>query len=345
MIKTTIVSISIIVSFGFTLSLWHQSVSEEEINEQTKVQDLLIAYGASKPAHFLKKIDLDKVKKGEEIIHKGFTISPDGRKSKVISEYFVCTSCHNTVKETDNPANMDPDDRLQYAKEKDIPYLPGSTLWGITNRTSWYNGDYVEKYGDQAREAHKSLSKSIQLCASECSSGREMVDWELDAVLHYLTSLQITLGELKLSDNEWVSLRNFQDNPDYKDQMREMLESKYVTAYPATFPDIVPVAARKKGVKGNSLHGMVIFEQSCLHCHQPGGLAKTIFSEKDKDASWLVSYFHKDNGGSIYNITRTGTEPSKKTPQYMPIYTAEKLTNQQLEDLAAFLVEKSKNDK
>ena len=45
----------------------------------------------------------------------------------------------------------------------------------------------------------------------------------------------------------------------------------------------------------------------------------------------------KTNKKSIYEITRTGTQPKKVKKTYMPLYTYEKLTDKQLEDLAAYL--------
>ena len=70
------------------------------------------------------------------------------------------------------------------------------TLYGIVDRTSWFNDDYVKKYGDLVAPANKSLVGATNLCSKECSQGRSLTDFEMDAVLTYLWTLGLRWGDL-----------------------------------------------------------------------------------------------------------------------------------------------------
>lgn len=315
-----------------------QSMSEratDVTNGDMTVAELLISLGDSPQKHHIREVDPQKVSMGEEIVRKGNTTRPDGTKSKKVSEFFVCTDCHNLVAEAPDPLENDPDVRLRYAMDKDIPYLPGSTFWGMVNRTGWFNGDHIIKYGDLVKPANKDLHNAVQLCSRECSSGRYLEDWELEAVMHYLTTLQLKVSDLALSADEMGMVSSGADRP----AAIALVKSKYLDAVPATFLDPLPLEKRAMGANGDVARGKFIYDRSCMHCHKENGVTKTVFGTKkgQKDAAWLLSYLPKNNGGSIYWICRKGTPPKSRTPQYMPIYSNEKLTDTQIEDLIAYV--------
>ena len=84
---------------------------------------------------------------------------PTENELSFISKYYVCTTCHNLEIEDPDLRVSDPETRLTFAKENDLPFLQGSTFKGIVNRESWYNDDYVKKYGDEKIEiAHKDFT-------------------------------------------------------------------------------------------------------------------------------------------------------------------------------------------
>ncbi len=324
----------LVVSIIFSSAVFRTTV----LDQNKRVSELLIDLGENPTDHHVDKIDPAKVKMGMEIVTKGNTTAPDGSTSIKVSEFFVCTDCHNTVKEIGVATDNSADNRLAYAMEMGIPYLPGSTFWGMMNRTSWFNDDHVKKYGDLVKDANKDLKKSIQLCSKECSSGRYLEDWEMEATLHYLASIEITVGDLDLGKKESLMIQNKEEGA------AEMLKGKYLQKYPAKFLDFLPVEKRGLGKTGDIDRGQFIYEKSCMHCHKKGGVTKTVFGngKKEKDFNWLLSYFEKSNGGSIYWICRKGTAPSKKTRMYMPIYSEEKLPDSQIEDLAAYILKKAK---
>ncbi|MEM1119867.1 MAG: hypothetical protein AAGJ18_05425, partial [Bacteroidota bacterium] len=86
------------------------------------------------------------VENGKRLFFEGFSSRPNGKKTKKQSKHFVCTSCHNVVREDPDLSVTDPQARLVYAKENELPFLQGTTMYGAVNRTSFYNGDYYKKY-------------------------------------------------------------------------------------------------------------------------------------------------------------------------------------------------------
>ena len=175
---------------------------------KTPVSEALLMLGDDTLVHHIDRMNPELIQTGEDLVLKGFTMK-NGKKTKRISSHFVCTDCHNLTREFTDITKADPEDRLAYAQANDIPFLPASTFWGIYNRTSFYNKDYVKKYGDLVLDARDSLANATQVCAKYCSSGRYLDDWELEAIMHYYKSLELTIGDLDLDDNTLKNLRKF----------------------------------------------------------------------------------------------------------------------------------------
>lgn len=97
---------------------------------KTSLEDALIQLDDDTLLHHLKMFDNIKSNKGGLLIRFG-RINSDSEKTKIISKHFVCTDCHNLTSEFENISSEDPTDRLEYAKKNNLPFLPGSTLWGI----------------------------------------------------------------------------------------------------------------------------------------------------------------------------------------------------------------------
>jgi len=321
-------------------------IEPQPYDRSTPVSSVLMALGEDAPAHYIGTSNSEKIGFGKDIVITGKAYLPDGTWSERVSPYFNCVDCHNVLPEAPFADDNDPESRLQYSMEFNQPYLPGSTLYGITNRTSWFNGDHIKKYGDLVKPANQDLKNAIQLCSKECSAGRYLEDWEMEGVLHYLNALELKMKDLDLSEEELTQIAATGQTEEQKTQNISLIKSKYIQAYPATFSEVLPVEKRKMGEEGNLEKGKWIYEKSCLVCHGADKKVteKTIFgNQKDqKNFDWLVKYFKKSNGGSIYWITRHGTASKEKMPQYMPIYSQEKLSDSQLEDLAAYILAESK---
>jgi len=293
--------------------------------------------GESTPPHYLP-YDEALVKKGEELVKFGRTIGPNGKRTKFISKHYVCTTCHNLVQEDPDLRISDPEARLDYAIQKGIPFLQGSTFKGIVNRESWYNDDYVKKYGDEKIEiAHKDLREAIQLCAIECSQGRPMEAWEIEAVLSYYWTLQYSLDDLGLEEKD-IDYLNTPSDSLQLDQKKNWLRSFYQPTSPAHFYD----APKDKkvgypGIKGRPEKGKALYELSCLHCHKPGGVSHYILEDNKLSFTHLAKKIEKDDHFSLYQIIAYGTYAIPGHRPYMPHYPEERLNKQQVEDLRSYI--------
>ena len=315
------------------------SALENELPDigQQNLADVLFELGDEKPEHYLEDYSLEDVKRGYELIHFGRTKTEKGKFSKYISKFYKCISCHNVVREDLDLSKVDQNERLNYAIENDLPYLQGSTFWGIVNRESWYNDDYIIKYGNLVEKAKNSLIESTQLCAQVCSQGRELEEWELNSILAYYWSLQLKISDLDLNKTELQKLKNLSD-----ESLIDMLKAKYLQKSPASFA--YPPEDKSKGYdkKGNFELGKEIYRRSCQHCHRFNGESDVVLDEGKSTLRWLKKNITKKSKLSIYEIIRYGTYSELGHKEYMPLYTQEKMSNLQIEHLRAFIEGASK---
>ncbi|WP_340153994.1 hypothetical protein [uncultured Marivirga sp.] len=128
-------------------------LNNQEIKGNSFLVEVLNSLGQDYPEHYIEEPDSADIKRGYDLIHSGMTKPPNGFASNAISKFYTCTSCHNVEREDPDLTVVDQDARLEYAMENDLPYLQGSTFWGIVNRESWYNDDYILKYGSLVEKA------------------------------------------------------------------------------------------------------------------------------------------------------------------------------------------------
>ncbi|MCR9172997.1 MAG: cytochrome c [bacterium] len=289
------------------------------------------------PYHHIRQVDPELVQLGEDLVLNGFT-ERNGKKSKRISSHFVCTDCHNLKREFSDLTSENPADRLKYAKANDLPFLPASTFWGIYNRTSFYNKDYVKKYGDLVIDARDSLQNATQVCAKYCSSGRYLEQWELDAVMQYFKSLELRIKDLSLNATSLKSLRKMGKlKQEEKEELIATIKNSYKLKYDATFLETMPREERKYGEGGDPANGELIYEESCMYCHGGGRLTYLVLGKKKLDAQMFWSNRQSYSDQSLYQIVRHGTYSKPGRRQYMPLYTEEKMSDEQLNDLMAYL--------
>jgi len=308
------------------------------------LEELILELGGEGVPH---KLDMTmpgvSAKAGEEIIKYGFTKNVKGNKVKKQSKHFVCTSCHNLVREDPDLTVSDPKARLQYAINNDLPFLQGTTLYGAVNRTSFYNDDYVKKYGDLVYEANDDIRKSIQLCATECAQGRLLEDWEIESILAYLYEIDLNLSDLKLNTIEVEFIERAKNGEVNNADAIKLLKTKYLAGSPATF--IEPPVKRKdlRFENPDLQEGKMIYEKSCLYCHDQGKYSY-FFLDKTKDSFKHLS--SKANGygsHSIYQVIRYGVPSYVWKKSYMPHYTEERLSRKQVQNLRAYIDYKAKD--
>ncbi len=326
----------LLVGSGWAFTFTSDS-SEFTVDEQTPVWTLLQQLGEPAPNHVANtSLRGVSVERGEQLVRYGITESPKGRKTRKQSKHFVCTSCHNIKKEDPDLRNADPQARLDYAAKNELPFLQGTTLYGAVNRSNFYNDDYQKKYGDLVAPARNNLREAIQLCAVECSQGRKLNNWELESVLAYLWTLELKLGDLEMKDKDYQALQKA-SNGDNKASAAKQLKSYYLSYSPAHF--VEPPEDPRKGysLTGNPDNGQKIYQLGCMHCHENKRYSYFHMDETRATFKYLVNNFANSAHSSIYHASRHGTPPLYGKRAYMPQYSMERMTDQQMEDLRAYI--------
>ena len=312
----------------------------EFVNDETPVMKILHDLGEDYPDHYIMEPSEEDIRMGKDLIEKGWTVR-NGKKTKMISKHFKCISCHNTVQEEPQLNIADPEARLTYSMENNIPFLQGTTFYGMVNRKSWYNGDYEKKYGEWIASARDSLQGAIQLCAKVCSSGRYLDEWEMKAILSYLRTLEYKLGDLDLTDDDYneldATLYKAGADPFARTVWLAKISSSFLEGYPATFGN--EPADKKTGFdyKGDPIKGEYLFNNSCGHCHRPYGESMVLLDDSKMTKQFLKYMIPSNTDFSLYHIIRHGTHAQFGSMAYMPQYTMEKMSDKQIEDLRAYI--------
>ncbi|WP_235296448.1 c-type cytochrome [Portibacter marinus] len=313
------------------------------LDRQMSVREALItleAYDA--PNHVVNEVIRGaSAEKGKEIVTLGSTKGPTGLPTRRISKHFVCTSCHNIEREDPDLAVIDPQARLEYTAEKGIPFLQGSPLYGIVNRDSFYNDDYEKKYGDLVFVARNNLRQAIQLCSTECSQGRLMNDWEVESVLMYLWTLELKLEDLNIDTQEEEKIARAIENNEATHEIAELIKSKYMVTSPAHFVAPPVQRAERATPDGDAENGAIIYENSCMYCHDNRRYSFFNLDYSDLTFRNLRNNLDEYHERSIYQVARYGTSPVAGKKAYMPQYTVEKMSEQMLEDLKTFIIRKA----
>ena len=297
-------------------------------------ESLGMDFGDKKPKEGIKGVS---ARIGQDIVINGFSKRKGEKKSRRQSKHFVCISCHNIEREDPNLAYLTPEARLTFTAEKGLPFLQGTTLYGAVNRETYYNGDYEEKYGDLVKPARENIREAIQLCALECAQGRKLKDWELESILSYLWEIDLKVKDIQLSATEIKSIEQAIDNSSLQEEALKLLNGKYAKASDATF--VLPPEDRRIGVglRGNPNNGKLIYENSCLYCHYQKKYSFLHLDNNKMSFSHLNKKAGTYNRHSIYQVVRYGTYSKYGKMSYMPNYTAERMSNQQLADLRAYI--------
>lgn len=324
-----------LVLFGFTT---RENV--ERVEPDLSVMELLIELGQNPPEHYIASPDSSKVRMGYELVHEGRTTGPDGKKSTYISKFYVCTDCHNQVREDFDLVNPTPEGRLKYAMTNDLKFLQATTFWGMINRETFYNDDYEKKYGDLVKAARYSLAESTQLCAKECSSGRYLEAWEVDALLHYYNTLGVKMSDLDLTEKE-IGIMASANGLKEKQQIKDKLKVSYMTRSRAHFGDLPEDSSQgySKVRPGDVAKGEEIYKRSCMTCHHEYGPSQLVLEAERLTFARFMRNIDKNTKFNLYEITRKGTYAEPGHRQYMPMYPLERMSNQQVEDLRAYIEE------
>ena len=276
-------------------------------------------------------------KRGEALVKEGFSSRPGGGRTKKQSKHFVCTSCHNVEREDPDLRFADPEARLIYTNKKGLPFLQATSLYGAVNRESFYNGDYYKKYGELVIPARDNIREAIQLCAIECAQGRKLLPWELESILAYLWTIDLKLSDLNLSDEEQEFVENAYRNRTRQDSAAMLVSSRYRKDSPASFGDAFESMQEAEEIKGNPENGKLVYENSCLHCHEDRRYSYFLLDNEDLTFEHLAKKSDGFSKHSIFQVIRYGVFSKAGKRSYMPQYPLEKMSDQQLADLEAYI--------
>lgn len=306
------------------------------LSPNQSVAQLLETFGDKPLPHKVKTGGNVSAERGKDIVLNGFS-DQNGRKSKRQSKHFTCIACHNVEREDPDLANPSPEARLKYVTENGLPFLQGSPLYGIVNRTKFYNGDYYKKYGDLVNPARDNIREAIQLCAVECSQGRALKSFEIESILAYLWTIDLKLSDLLLAPEEMELVQRAFDTGRGKEAAIEVLKSKYMDHSPATFVDPPKDRNTGDGMVGNPVNGSLLYKASCQYCHYEKPFSFLTLDDDRMTFDHLLRKAGTYQPHSIYQVIRYGTPPKGGKEAYMPHYTKEKMTDQQMADLRAYI--------
>jgi mono/diheme cytochrome c family protein len=97
------------------------------------------------------------------------------------------------------------------------------------------------------------------------------------------------------------------------------------------------VNLRKFGEGGNVENGKLIYNKSCLHCHANRRVTYLNLDNDRLSAKMFVKNLKNYKDKSLYQIIRYGTYAKAGRKQYMPLYTEEKMSDDQINDLVAYI--------
>lgn len=325
-----------IVSWGFF------SISPYHLKGDITVGEVLERLGA--PSNHQPDMSMPgvSIENGKSIVLTGYSYDEKGRKSTKQSKHFTCVACHNIEREDPDLTVVDPQKRLEYVVDKGIPFLQGTTFYGTYDHISFYNGDYQKKYGDLVDVAKNDIRQAIQVCAISCSQGRPMKKWEIESVLAYFQSIGLKVDDLDLSKQELAKVEKAIESGMNKNESIALIKSKYLQYSPATFA--LPPENRTEGypLTGDPVNGKLIYDNSCLYCHQNGQFSFYKLDNSAYSFNFLDKHIPKYTRYSLYQVGRWGTYPLNGKKAYMPNYTKEKMSDQQMEDLRAYIEQLAK---
>jgi len=321
------------VAFGFQSA----AKTAAPVDEDERLYKTLAQIGYRSVDH-LPDLTMSGVsaKVGEDLVKDGFSERGD-MKVKRQSRHFVCTSCHNVEREDPDLSIADPEARLDFVEKKGLPFLPATTLYGAVNRKEFYNGDYVKKYGELVEPARHDIREAIKLCAVECAQGRELKAWEVESILAYLWTIDLKLGDLNLTTAEAETVANAVSGDGQEIEAIQILESKYLKNSPAHF--LMPPARDRKGFNtiGDTQNGKLVYENSCQHCHFQNKYSYLNLDDSNMTFDFLNNKADTYSRYSIYQVIRYGTYSKGGKSSYMPRFPKEKMSDQQMEDLRAYI--------
>jgi len=350
MSKTTSIFFLFFLSFLALAQLAVHSVPEQtpslEITNETMVWKVMTSLGKVN-VNVLDKNRRSSKTKGQQLVTRGFTSSFKGNKTAPTSRKLFCVACHTIEKEHPNVGNTSAQSRLEYGDSMSIPFLPGAPFYGLVNRIAFFTNDYQQVFAHKNRldlqVGHRDIRKAIQACNTVFAKGRTLDAWEIESILAYLWTLELKVGDLNIPDSILDIAEEAIKTNKNNARAVNLIRRYYQEVYPASL--IAPIAVGERNlispVLNSFTNGKRVYKQSCLHCHAGKRYANFKLDRSQRTFKFLKKHFDTPTRYSIYDAVRysPGSKGNKSNP---PHYTAQRMSNQQLQDLRFYITQKAK---
>lgn len=321
----------------------------EQVQDSTFVWDLYEKLGKIRLHKPDPSVAEASVERGKDLVEKGYAVNAQGKRTGVLSKYFKCTDCHYQGRESADWSKTDADSRLSYSTLFQTPMLPGTTFYGLVNRESFFNGDYQTRYADGSPSvaiARTDVRKAIEFCALRFAQGRPLQAWETESILRYFWSLQLKIGDLEISDEEYEKINMAFKDGTSSARAIHLLKAKFPDKLAASFaepPRYGTWSDNRLRDKASFEQGKTVYEQGCRSCHAGQKSARTRLDYNSATFQKLSKQLRENDKGSVYHIVRTGSPADKTNRPLMPAYTLERLSAGQLEDLRLYIEAMARN--
>ena len=156
--------------------------------------------------------------------------------------------------------------------------------------------------------------------------------------MHYYKKNELKIKDLGLTENNKKNILKFSHlTTDEKKGLIDLIKKSYRQAYSATFLPTMSTDLRRYGAEGNVETGKSIYDKSCLHCHGGKRVTNLRLDKSRLTGRMFWRNIKKYSDKSLYQIIRHGTYSKIGRKQYMPLYTKEKMSDDQLNDLVAYI--------
>ncbi|WP_340153993.1 cytochrome c [uncultured Marivirga sp.] len=157
----------------------------------------------------------------------------------------------------------------------------------------------------------------------------------MKSIMSYLWTLQMKIEDLELNNAEIQKVNSLaESNPD---SAVTFIKSHYLTKSPASFAELPESKVKGYSFEGRTKYGKAIYELGCQHCHHAYGESDLVLDNSILTFKWLKKHMPENGKKSIYEIIRNGSYSELGHKEYMPNYTLEKMSHQQVEDLRAYI--------
>ena len=317
-----------------------------EITDQTKVWAVMSGLGKVNVNALYKNPQHDALK-GEQLVTKGVTVDFQGKTTARTSPKLTCIACHTVEPEHPIFSTMDPQSRLEHADTTGLPFLPGAPLYGLVNRVAFFTDDYQKDFQHRQKQAikdgHRNIRLAIQACNKVYAKGRTLDHWEVESILAYLWTLELQMGDLKIPDTIVSIIQQSISTNLNGSKAVNLMRRYYPEVYPATLTAPIPYNKRTEvsPVLNSYQNGKRVYKLSCLHCHANKRFASLKLERSQKTFKFLKKHLDSDSRFSIYDALRY-SPGSKANRSNIPHYTAQRMSDQQIQDLRFYIAQRAK---